>query len=115
MAPLQDGAEIDNALVARSRFIADYRDAILAQGAEFLNAKAAGLIDDGHIVGEIGEVLLGKILGREDDMQVTIYKSIGHVAQDLLPAWALYTGQLTQPWRVQDPVGRRAASHAPAK
>ena len=32
---------------------------VLAQGAEFLSAKAAGLIDDDHVVAEIGEVLAG--------------------------------------------------------
>ena len=39
-------AEIDNALVARARFFADSREGVLQQGAEFLRAKQAGLIDD---------------------------------------------------------------------
>lgn len=36
--------EVDNDLVVRSRFIADSREGVLTQGAEFLRAKAAGLI-----------------------------------------------------------------------
>src|SRR6266853_5338815 len=43
-------AEVDNDLVVRSRFIADSREGVLRQGAEFLKAKEAGLIDDDHIV-----------------------------------------------------------------
>ena len=82
--------EIDNELVARARFIADSREGVLAQGAEFLSAKAAGLIDDGHLVGEIGQVLAGQVEGRQSAEQVTIYKSLGHVVQDLASAWALY-------------------------
>ena len=35
------------------------------------------------MIGEIGEVLAGRIRGREDDSQITIYKSLGHVVQDL--------------------------------
>ena len=33
-------AEVDNDLVVRSRFIADSREGVLSQGAEFLRAKA---------------------------------------------------------------------------
>jgi hypothetical protein len=50
--------------------------------------EEVGLVDDGHIVAEIGEVLragwwaeLGTNYGR---------KSLGHVVQDLASAWALY-------------------------
>lgn len=82
--------EVDNALVARARFIADSREGVLAQGAEFLAAKAAGMIDDSHIVAEMGQVLAGQVEGRQSNEQVTIYKSLGHVVQDLASAWALY-------------------------
>jgi len=78
--------EVDNALVAKARYIADYRPGVLAQGAELASARDAGVIDDSHVVGEIGEVLAGRIPGREDDSQITIYKSLGHVAQDLASA-----------------------------
>ena len=83
-------AEIDNALVAASRFYVDSREGVLAQGAEFLRAKRAGLIDDSHIVGEIGEVLAGHIPGRGTQQEITIYKSLGHIVQDLATAWWLY-------------------------
>lgn len=82
--------EVDNDLVVRARFIADSREGVLAQGAEFLRAKQAGLIGDDHIVGEIGQVLAGDIVGRENAGQITAYKSLGHIVQDLASAWALY-------------------------
>jgi len=82
-------AEVDNELVARSRFIADSREGVLKQGAEFLIAKAAGLVGDEHVVGEIGEVLSGKIAGRQSDDQITVYKSLGHIVQDLVSVQAL--------------------------
>jgi ornithine cyclodeaminase len=83
--------EVDNDLVVRSRFIADSREGVLAQGAEFLRAKAAVLIGDDHIAAEIGEVLDGKIEGRRSEEEITIYKSLGHVVQDLASAWWLYS------------------------
>ncbi len=82
--------EVDNDLVVMSRFIADSREGVLAQGAEFLNARAVGLIDDSHVVGEIGQVLAGDLEGRQSADQITVYKSLGHVVQDLAAAKALH-------------------------
>jgi ornithine cyclodeaminase/alanine dehydrogenase-like protein (mu-crystallin family) len=79
-------AEIDNALVARARFFADHRDGVLAQGAEFIRAREAGLIGEDHLLGEIGEVMAGRIEGRRSDADVTIYKSLGSIVQDLSAA-----------------------------
>jgi ornithine cyclodeaminase/alanine dehydrogenase-like protein (mu-crystallin family) len=84
-------AEVDNDLVVRSRFIADSREGVIHQGAEFLRAKAAGLVGDDHIVAEIGQVLAGEIPGRRSADEITVYKSLGHVVQDLASAWALYS------------------------
>lgn len=75
--------EVDTALVAKARYFADYRPGVLAQGAELAAARDAGLVDDSHVVGEIGEVFTGTLRGRESDDQITIYKSLGHVVQDL--------------------------------
>jgi len=84
-------AEVDNELVVRSRFIVDSRESVLQQGGEFLRAKAAGLIGDEHIAGEIGQILVGEIEGRRSPDEITVYKSLGHIVQDLASAWALYS------------------------
>lgn len=75
--------EIDSDLVVRSRYVVDSIDAVRAAGAEYLVALAAGLIDESHIVGEIGDVLAGRIVGRQAPEDVTIYKSLGNIVQDL--------------------------------
>jgi len=82
--------EVDGALVRRGRFIADSRASALDAAAEFLAAREAGLVDDDHIVAEIGEVLLGKVVGRTCAEEITIYKSLGHAVQDLAVAAYLY-------------------------
>jgi ornithine cyclodeaminase/alanine dehydrogenase-like protein (mu-crystallin family) len=83
-------AEVDSALVARARFFADHREGVLRQGAEFLTAKEQGLVGDGHILGEIGEVMAGRLAGRTGPADVTIYKSLGSIVQDLAAGWHLY-------------------------
>ncbi len=84
--------EIDMPLVKRARFFAESR-AATAQYSEFQRAKEQGLIDDDHVVAEIGEVLSGKP-GRASPSEVTLYKSIGHIVQDLAAASVLYRQRL---------------------
>jgi ornithine cyclodeaminase/alanine dehydrogenase-like protein (mu-crystallin family) len=79
-------AEVDNETVARSRFFVDYRDSALALAGEFRRAKAAGLIDDSHILGSVGDVLTGKVPGRRSAQDVTLFKSLGMAAEDLVSA-----------------------------
>ncbi len=78
--------EIDDALVARARFFADHEQGVRAQGAEFQSALAAGLIGEDHLLGEIGAVMAGTLAGRTDAEQVTLYKSLGSIVQDLAAA-----------------------------
>ncbi len=82
-------AEADTALVAMSQFYGDYRAATLAQAGEFRNAIASGLITADHLIGEIGELILGRIPGRQGDTAITLYKSLGVTAQDLTAADAI--------------------------
>jgi len=82
--------EADDDLVVRSRFFADHREGVLRQGAEFLHAKAAGLVDDDHVLGEIGEVMSETKVGRQSPADVTVYKSLGSIVQDLASGWLLY-------------------------
>ncbi len=78
--------EIDPELVARARFFADHKAGVLAQGAEFIRAREAGLIEESHLLGEIGEVFAGTLAGRVSEGDVTIYKSLGSIVQDLAAA-----------------------------
>ena len=75
--------EVDSALVAKARYVADYRPGVLAQAAELAVARNSGIVDDSHVIAEIGEILSGRAEGRQNDEQITIYKSLGHVVQDL--------------------------------
>jgi len=83
-------AEVDSVCVQRGRFYVDYREAALAQAGELLNAVKDGTVTAEHIIGEIGEVLLGTKPGRTSPQDITIYKSLGVTAQDLAAAHYVY-------------------------
>ncbi|HZZ35993.1 MAG TPA: ornithine cyclodeaminase family protein [Caulobacteraceae bacterium] len=82
--------EADDALVVRGRIFADHREGVLRQGAEVLHAIQAGLIGEDHVLGEIGEVMDGSKPGRVSAADVTIYKSLGAIVQDLASGWFIY-------------------------
>jgi len=79
-------AEVDTEAVRRSRYFVDYRESTLAQAGELLRAKQEGVVGDDHIVAEIGQVLSGEAEGRRTDEEITLYKSLGVIAQDLAAA-----------------------------
>jgi ornithine cyclodeaminase/alanine dehydrogenase-like protein (mu-crystallin family) len=86
-------SEIDEALVARARFVPDHRDGVLAQGAEYLRARDKGLVTEAHVLPEIGHVFTGTAPGRLAASDVTLYKSLGSIVQDLACAAWLWRGR----------------------
>jgi ornithine cyclodeaminase/alanine dehydrogenase-like protein (mu-crystallin family) len=44
------------------------------------------LFDESHLRGEIGELVLGRVAGRGDDAEVTIFKSLGMAVEDVVAA-----------------------------
>jgi len=79
-------AEVDDEVVLRSRFFTDYTASALELGAELRRAIDRGVISASHIVGCVGDVLSGKVAGRRDDAEITCFKSLGMVAEDLITA-----------------------------
>lgn len=75
--------EIDTDLVVRSRYFADNRASVEAAGAEYIGARDSGLITNIHILGECGDVIIGRVDGRISTHDITVYKSLGHIIQDL--------------------------------
>jgi ornithine cyclodeaminase/alanine dehydrogenase-like protein (mu-crystallin family) len=85
-ASIRAAREADDELVARGWFIADSRVHALSQAGELRHAIEQGRVGEDHLKAEIGEVLLGRVPGRTTADQITIYKSLGHVAQDIAVA-----------------------------
>lgn len=85
-ASVPSAAEAEPEVVRCARFFTDYRESALALAGEFRRALEAGLIDEDHLVGEIGEILEGMVPGRTSGEDVTVFKSLGMIAEDLLSA-----------------------------
>jgi ornithine cyclodeaminase/alanine dehydrogenase-like protein (mu-crystallin family) len=82
--------ELDTAAVLRSRFYVDRRESALNEAGDFLIPKKEGAIGDDHIVGEIGEILVGRLQGRQSPDEVTLFKSLGLAVEDVASARHIY-------------------------
>jgi alanine dehydrogenase len=99
--------ELDSQLVARARLYADRRESLLAEAGEFLIPKGEGLIGDDHIVGEIGEVLLGRVPVRGSADEITLFKSLGLAIEDLAAAYSVYEAAKEQELGIWVEIGGR--------
>jgi ornithine cyclodeaminase len=82
--------ELDTAAVTNARLYVDRRESTLNESGDFIIAKREGAIDDSHIVGEIGDVILGKTGGRQSPDEITLFKSLGLAVEDLAAANHIY-------------------------
>lgn len=85
-----DTRELDTRAVLRSRFFVDCRESALNEAGDFLIPRSEGAVTDDHILGEIGEVVLGKVAGRQTSEDITVFKSLGVAVEDLAAAHHIY-------------------------
>jgi ornithine cyclodeaminase len=82
--------ELDSEAVRRARVYVDHRPAALAEAGDLLIPIAEGVLDATHIVGEIGDVLIGGVPGRRGPEEITLFKSLGIAIEDLAAAGRAY-------------------------
>ena len=78
--------ELDTKAVLRSRLFVDRRESALNEAGDFLIPKSEGALGDEHILGELGDVLLGTCAGRRTEAEITLFKSLGIAVEDLVVA-----------------------------
>ena len=78
--------EIPGETVKAARVFVDHRPSALEEAGDLIVPLESGLIDASHILGEVGEVLAGRIAGRRSAADITLFKSVGCAAEDCLAA-----------------------------
>jgi len=86
-----DKREIPGETIHRSKLIVDQRSACLAEAGDIIIPLNEKMIDLNHIHAELGEIVTGDKSGRSDDSEITVFKSVGNAAQDLVTAGAIYS------------------------
>jgi len=82
--------ELDTAIVKRSKFIGDSKEACLKEAGDFIIPLNAGDIDESHFYADLGEIVARAKPGRKDKKEITIFKSNGLAIQDAATAKLVY-------------------------
>ena len=77
-------------LVAASRLYSDYTPACKKESGEYLIPLSEGLIGADHIIGSVGELLLGRVPGRQTDRDITLFDALGLAVEDVAAARLVY-------------------------
>ena len=85
-----DKREIPGDTIKRSKVIVDQRSACLEEAGDLIIPINEKLIKPDHIYAELGEIVIGKKPGRSDEYEITVFKSVGIAAQDLIAAGTIY-------------------------
>lgn len=83
--------EIDTKTVQMSKVICDLVDACKPEAGDFIIPVAAGEWSWEKVHGSLGDVVTGKISGRENDDEITVFKSVGLAIQDMSTALHVYS------------------------
>jgi ornithine cyclodeaminase len=81
---------LDTGAVVKSRLYIDRRESTVNEAGDYLFPQKEGAIDECHIVGEIGEILLGTVAGRQNNEEITLFKSLGLAVEDIASAYHIY-------------------------
>ncbi|MCR1955946.1 ornithine cyclodeaminase family protein [Clostridioides mangenotii] len=82
-------------LTKASKIYFDSVDAVLSEAGDILIPLADGTITKDDFTGDLGDLILGKIVGRENDDEIIVFKTVGIGTQDLVTAKHIYDKALS--------------------
>ena len=82
--------ELDSAIIKKSKIVADSFEACLKEAGDIMIPIQEGAIPDKHMYAELGEIIIGKKSARDNDSEITLFKSNGLAIQDAATAKLVY-------------------------
>ena len=82
--------ELDTLTIQKSKVVCDLVEACKTEAGDFIIPIEDGDYDWNEIHGSLGDVITGKIAGREDGEEITVFKSVGLAIQDISTASHVY-------------------------
>lgn len=83
--------EMDPVVLKRaSKIYFDSKDAVLSEAGDILIPLEDGTIAEKDFTGDLGDVVLGKVVARENDEEIIVFKTVGVAVQDLVAAKKIY-------------------------
>lgn len=78
--------ESDDDLIRRARLFVDTRTGCLEEAGDLLDPISRGIITPEAILGELADLVSGRVTGRNSNGEITVFKSVGTALEDLIIA-----------------------------
>lgn len=78
--------ELDDTTFQRSKIVVDFKDQALEESGDLREALKNGSIALDRVLGELGDVVTGRIECRTSDADITLFKSVGLAIEDIATA-----------------------------
>ncbi len=89
--------EMDPVILTRaSKIYFDSKEAVLSEAGDILIPLNNGRITKDDFTGDLGEVILGNLIGRENEDEIIVFKTVGIGTQDLVTAKYIYDKAVAQ-------------------
>ena len=82
--------ELDGVCFKRSRIVVDYLEQAIHEAGDLHRALQTGAILPADVSVDLSGVLSGTAAGRTNDLQITLFKSVGMAIEDIAPAAFVY-------------------------
>ncbi|MDR1774369.1 MAG: ornithine cyclodeaminase family protein [Clostridioides sp.] len=73
-----------------SKIYFESQDAVLSESGDIIKPLEQGLIKKEDFTGELGNVVNGTLVGRENDDEIIVFKTVGISVQDIVTAQKIY-------------------------
>ena len=77
-------------LINADKIYTDTNHGVLNESGDFIIPMRENKFSQSHITGELGDLVMGKILSRENDNEITIFKTVGSGVLDVVTAKRIY-------------------------
>jgi ornithine cyclodeaminase/alanine dehydrogenase-like protein (mu-crystallin family) len=95
-ASIRTARELDTEAVTKARLFGDRRESVLAESGDVLIPMSEGAISESHLLGELGELVTGRVAGRTSREDITLFKSLGLAVEDVAAIRFIHTRALEQ-------------------
>lgn len=86
----EDIKKVFTILPRASKIYFDSQDAVLSESGDILIPLEEGIITKDDFTGDLGNVIKGELVGRENDDEIIVYETVGVATQDLVTAKIIY-------------------------
>lgn len=83
--------ELPEIIVQRAdKVVFDTTEGVLAEAGDVIIPMDKGIVSKQDFTGELGQVILGQAKGRENDQEITLFKTVGTAVLDVVTAQLIY-------------------------